>query len=60
MPLLSLIVTLIVIGVVLWLVSLLPIDARIKQIIQGVTLIVIILWLLTLFVPSLATFRVGG
>lgn len=51
--LVGLIVALIILGAVLWLVSLLPIDSTIKQIIQGLAIILVIIfvlfWLLGLF-----------
>lgn len=50
--LLGLLVALVVLGAVLWLVSLLPIDSTIKQIIHGLAIILIIIfvlfWLLSL------------
>ncbi len=49
MTLISLIVSLVVVGLILWLVSLLPIDGKIKNIINVVVLIVVILWLLQVF-----------
>lgn len=50
MTLLGLIVTLIVVGVLLWLVNTyLPMDAKIKQILNIVVVIVVVLWLLSAF-----------
>jgi hypothetical protein len=50
MSLMSLIVTLIVVGVLLWLLNTyLPMDAKIKQILNAVVVIVVILWLLSAF-----------
>jgi hypothetical protein len=50
MSLISLIVTLIVIGVLLWLVNAyIPMDAKIKKIINIVVVICVILWLLNVF-----------
>jgi hypothetical protein len=47
MELIQLVVILIVIGVLLWLVNTyIPMDARIKQIINAVVIIAIVLWLL--------------
>ena len=49
MPLLSLVIVLIVIGLLLYVVeSLLPIDATIKNIIRVVILLAVVLWLLSL------------
>lgn len=50
MSLLGLVVTLIVVGVLLWLVnSYIPMDAKIKQVLNVVVLIVVVLWLLNVF-----------
>jgi hypothetical protein len=50
MPLLPVIVTLIVIGVLLWLVNTyIPMDAKIKQVLNVVVFVVVILWLLQVF-----------
>lgn len=50
MELVSLVVTLIVVGIVLWLVNTyLPMDAKIKTILNWVVVIVVILWLLSAF-----------
>jgi hypothetical protein len=46
----SLVITLIVIGVLLWLVNTyIPMDAKIKQIINIVVVICVVLWLLNIF-----------
>jgi len=45
---------------VLWLVKFLPIDATIQRIIHAVVIVVVILWLLTLFFPGIGAMRVGG
>lgn len=52
MPLLGLVVTLIIIGLALYLISLLPIDGKIKQIIYAIVIVVVIIWLLYAFVPA--------
>jgi hypothetical protein len=50
MDLISLIVTIIVVGVLLWLVnSLIPMDAKVKQILNAVVIIILVLWLLNIF-----------
>ena len=50
MSLISLIVTLIVVGMLLWLVnSYIPMDAKIKQILNVVVVICVVLWLLSAF-----------
>ena len=63
MSLISLVVVLIVIGVLLWLVNTyIPMDTKIKTIINIVVVIVICLWLLSLvgILPDLNAIRVGG
>jgi hypothetical protein len=50
MSLISLIVTLIVVGVLLWLVnSIIPMDGKIKQILNVVVVICVVVWLLSAF-----------
>lgn len=50
MPLIQLVVVLIVIGVLLWLVnSYIPMDGKIKQILNIVVVIAVVLWLLSVF-----------
>jgi hypothetical protein len=50
MPLLQLVIILIVIGVLLWLMNTyIPMDAKIKTIINILVVIVVILWLCSLF-----------
>ncbi len=50
MPLLPIVVTLIVVGVLLWLVnSYIPMDAKIKNVLNVVVMIVVVLWLLNVF-----------
>ena len=50
MPLTSLVVTLIVIGVLLWLVnSYIPMDEKIKKILNVVVVICVVVWLLSVF-----------
>lgn len=63
MPLIQVLVILIVIGFLLWLAnSYIPMDSKIKQIINIVVVIVVILWLLSLFFPHLMHWgpRVGA
>ncbi len=61
MTLIELILILAVFGLLLWLVTSLPIDPNVKKIIQVVALIVIILWLLNVFglLGSVSAIRVG-
>jgi hypothetical protein len=50
MPLISLVITLIVVGVLLWLVNAyIPMDAKIKQILNIVVVICVVIWLLYAF-----------
>ncbi len=65
MSLISLVGILIVIGVLLWLINTyLPMDGKIKSILNAVVVIAVILWLLQVFgiigsIGSLNTIRVG-
>lgn len=62
MDLIQLVVVLIIVGVLLWLVnSYIPMDAKIKNILNIVVVVVVVLWLLGLFFDfgSLRTVRVG-
>ncbi|MFN9870553.1 MAG: Thivi_2564 family membrane protein [Cyanobacteriota bacterium] len=62
MSLVSLVVTLIVVGVLLWLVNnYIPMDAKIKSILNIVVVIAVVLWLLNLLglMDSLRGIRVG-
>lgn len=57
MDLIQLVIVLIVIGVLLWLVnSYIPMDSKIKQILNGVVVIAVVLWLLNVF-GLLSVFR---
>ncbi len=50
MPLMNLVITLIVVGVLLWLVnSYVPMDGKIKNILNIVVVIAVVLWLLQAF-----------
>jgi hypothetical protein len=50
MPLVQLVVTLIVVGVLLWAVNTyIPMDGKIKQILNIVVVIAVVLWLLRVF-----------
>ncbi len=62
MSLISLIVTLIVVGVLLWLVNnYIPMDAKIKRILNIVVVVAVVVWLLNLLglMDSLRNIRVG-
>jgi hypothetical protein len=65
MPLIQLIVILIVIGVLLWAVNtFIPMDARIKQIINAVVIIAVVIWLLFFLLSAVGlhtgSMRIGG
>jgi hypothetical protein len=64
MPLINLVIALIVIGVLLWLVNAyIPMDAKIKQILNVVVIIAVVLWLLGVFLGGwggLERIRVGN
>jgi len=62
MPLIHLLFVLVVVGVLLWLVNTyLPVDAKIKKILNIVVVIAVALWLLSVFgiLGSLSRIRVG-
>ena len=62
MPLLNVLLTLIVVGVLLWLVNTyIPMDAKIKQILNIVAVIATVVWVLNVFglFSSLGAIRVG-
>ena len=63
MPLITVVIALIVVGVILWLINnYLPMDGKIKSILNGVVVIVVVLWLLQVFgvMGSLTSFRIGN
>lgn len=62
MSLLSLIITLVIVGVLLWAVNAyIPMDAKIKQILNIVVVIAVVLWLLSAFgvFGGMSSMRVG-
>lgn len=60
MDLFSIVVMLILIGVLLYVVNtLIPMDAKIKQIINVLVVVVVVLYLLSLFVPILPHIHLG-
>jgi len=62
MSLLNIVIILIVVGVLLWLVNnYIPMDSKIRSILNGVVIIVVVLWLLQAFgiLGSLGGIRVG-
>jgi hypothetical protein len=62
MPLINLIIILVVVGVILWLINnYIPMDGKIRRILNVVVVIGVIVWLLSVFgvIGSLSTIRVG-
>lgn len=62
MSLISIVLTLIVVGVLLWLVnSYIPMDSKIKTILNGIVVVAVVLWLLQAFgiLGSLNSVRVS-
>lgn len=62
MPLLNIVIVLIVVGILLWLVNnYIPMDSKIRSILNAVVVIVVVLWLLSAFgiIGSLGSVRVG-
>ncbi len=62
MDLITLVITLIVVGVLLWLVNTyIPMDGKIRKILNIVVVIIIVLWLLQSFglIGSIRTVQVG-
>lgn len=62
MPLIQLVIVLIVVGVLLWLVNrYIPMDRKIKSILNIVVVIGVVLWLLSVFglLSSLSNIRIG-
>jgi hypothetical protein len=62
MPLITILIVLIVVGLLLWLVNnYIPMDSKIRGILNAVVIIIVVLWLLQAFgiLGSLSTIRVG-
>jgi hypothetical protein len=62
MPLVQLVIVLIVVGVLLWLVNAyIPMDSKIKSILNIVVVVVVVLWLLNVFgvLSGVSGIRVG-
>jgi hypothetical protein len=62
MPLVTVVITLCVIGILLWLVNrFIPMQGQIKGILNGVVVIAVVIWLLKVFglLDYLTQFRVG-
>ena len=62
MPLVTVVIVLIVVGVLLWLINTyLPMDGKIKSILNAVVVIAVVLWLLQVFglIGAISSFRIG-
>jgi hypothetical protein len=62
MPLITLVITLVVVGLILWLINnYIPMDGTIKKILNVLVVIVVILWLLSVFglIPPISGIRIG-
>jgi hypothetical protein len=62
MPLINLVIILVVVGVILWLINnYIPMDRKIKKILNVVVVIAVVIWLLSVFgvIGSLSGLRVG-
>ena len=62
MPLINIVFVLVITGVLLWLINtFIPMQGTIKQILNLVVVICVVLWLLSVFgiLPNLTTYRVG-
>lgn len=54
MTILTLLITIIVVGVLLWLVNaVIPMDAKVKQILTAVVCVILVIWLLDVFIGGL-------
>lgn len=63
MPLINLIIILVVVGLLLWLVNnYIPMDRKIRTILNVIVVIVVVLWLLQVFgiLGPIGNIRVGG
>lgn len=61
MDLISLVVVLIVVGVLLYVVNtIVPMDGKIKQIINVLVIVVVVVWLLSVLLGGLPHIRLGG
>jgi hypothetical protein len=60
-PILQVLLTLVVVGILLWLVNLIPMQSTIKSILNTIVVIIVVLWLLQVFglFSSLSNIRVG-
>ena len=62
MPLIQLVIILVVVGLILWVInSYIPMQAKIKKILNAVVIIIVVLWLLSVFgvIDSLQGIHIG-
>jgi formate hydrogenlyase subunit 4 len=62
MPLIHVVIVLVVVGVILWVInSYIPMQSTIKNILNAVVVIVVIIWLLSVFglIENLSMIRIG-
>lgn len=61
MPILSVIGVLIVVGLLMWAIGAIPMDATIRKIITVIIIVAVVLWLLSVFglLPNLDSVRIG-
>jgi len=60
MSLLNLLIVFVVVGFLLYLINqFIPMDAKVKQIMNVVVVILLVLWVLSLFFPGLGTIHIG-
>jgi hypothetical protein len=63
MPLINLVIALVVVGVLLWLVNnYIPMDSKIKSILNVVVVVGVVLWVLTAFglLGPISSYRIGS
>jgi hypothetical protein len=60
MPIIQILVVLIVVGFLLWLANTqIPMQPAIRQVLNAVVVILVVLWLLGMFFPALGSLRIG-
>ncbi len=60
MSLIDVVIVLIVVGVLLWLVNeFIPMDGKIKRVLNIVVIIAVVLWVLQIFVGPIGDIRIG-
>jgi hypothetical protein len=53
MPILQILVALILLGLLLYVVNLLPIDGTIKKVINAVAIVLVVIWIISMFFPGM-------